>query len=233
MTRDDIKLSAVFLILTLLLSACGGQRASTPPDDWENEVLLASECGLEGMGCCTDEPQCQYEMFCCADPGGSGRSHCAQSCECGTAGGYCCAEGAACGSGLGCSADGTCQICGEKDQPCCAVRTCNGELVCAKDNICEPCGLPGAPCCATGQGCENEDKSGSARTECRDETCVFCGSDGRVACQSEPACASGHLLNGGDCLRCGGRNEPCCGGDSGAVVCTEGLNCKLGFCTDL
>jgi hypothetical protein len=232
--KKDINIFCLFvflLIITPILSACGNKNITI--DNWEEQVLYAKECGMDGLPCCSDkEKKCLYGQECCIDPNNSERNMCADECDCGKEGAFCCSGDNQCGDGLACFA-GYCVECGGISDPCCAGDIkCNNDLICNND-LCVSCGIPGNPCCTTGISCINQEKRNNSRTECRNDLCIYCGSDSQIACQYEPACALGHLLNNDYCLKCGGPNQPCCNDVSGVdYICENSdLVCELGFCT--
>ena len=219
----------VFFICIILLSGC---QIKTPViDDWENEVLLASECGMDGLRCCEDDPQCKYGQSCCVNPSNSLQNYCADDCTLGRLGSYCRIEAPLCDQGLAC-ADNHCHTCGGEDQPCCSGdTTCNNELVCHKDK-CVVCGEPGNPCCLEGIACLDQERPNIGHAECRNEVCVYCGFNGKVSCEIGPACLKNNLYNNGKCLFCGELNKPCCDPKTNDYACNpdQKLKCELGFC---
>ncbi len=231
------------LFLLFFLSACSlpfvkKQEKFVNDEEWKDEVLLAQDCGFDGLRCCDDEEKrCLYGQTCCVDPSNPKINYCADDCSCGKRGAFCCEEGDACEDGLAC-ADNRCVPCGDLDQPCCVdgdVKTCNNDLVCYYDK-CSECGLPGAPCCENDTPCiKPKEKNISARLECRNGLCAYCGAEGRVSCKSEPFCEEGNLLNNDLCLSCGNLNQPCCSTSTfSSYVCnpSENLNCNAGFCSE-
>lgn len=221
------------LMFLLILSGCSfGREDYTVDDNWEDEVLVVSECGFDGLKCCADQEQlCKYGQTCCLDPSNEENNYCADECSCGKRGAFCCDEGSSCESGLSCR-DGKCIPCGEADQACCGEdSTCNNGLVCYYDK-CMECGLPGAPCCANTSPCQASDSDDGSRLECKNNLCAYCGANGRIACPNEPICESGHLLNNFACLSCGGSNQPCCATSTeSSIICKDdNLECNLGFC---
>jgi hypothetical protein len=224
----------LLFILMLAISACSlNKDAKTAEDDWENEILLASECGMDGLRCCAaPEEACRYGQQCCADPLNAKNNFCADSCELGAKHAFCRAEDPKCDDGFACK-DGRCIECGKDQGPCCAGQTaCESGLVCNKE-ICEKCGLPGNVCCADGQACRSDNLRESGRTECRDNSCSFCGFSGSASCLGDPKCNPGNLLNNDSCFMCGGLNQPCCeifGVNIYACDPKAGLICNTGFC---
>jgi hypothetical protein len=208
-------------------------------DDWENDVLLAQDCGMDGLKCCPDrEPSCFYGQQCCTDPNNPERNVCLDDCTCGQKDRFCCLQEPKCKEGLGCSPDGYCVEGGNEDQPCRSRgQKCNDGLICFQEK-CVKCGLPGNPCCESEPVCLDEQVKDSSRTECydngREKICAYCGSDGKIPCQEPPACLPGHILNSGQCWRCGGFNQPCCNQSAGVKYECDpklDLKCELGFCT--
>lgn len=222
--------------LVLINSGCIRQKTITiaEEDEWEEQVLFARECGMDGLPCCDNKDQpCLYAQQCCVDQANPDRNHCKDECDCGVKGAFCCASDPICGDSLACFA-GYCVECGGISDPCCDVgKACNNDLVCDK-KICAICGLPGNPCCTTGIVCKNQEKRDASRTECREGVCIYCGSSGKISCQAEPICALAHLLNNNFCYSCGRANQPCCNKLSGVDYdCDPALElvCELGFCT--
>lgn len=227
---------SIFL-LVITLSGCSLVNQSVNPvDDWENDVILAQNCGQDGLMCCPDkEPACNYGQNCCVDPNDQNNNYCADDCTCGQKETFCCA-GNECDDGLICY-NSYCFSCGDSDEICCANEECNDGLVCHNDK-CVECGLPGNPCCTeTGKNsCAGEKSHGNDRSECLNGLCAYCGFGGHLACQEEPKCNSAHLFNNGQCLSCGGSNQPCCQIDDktkSACKQEQGLVCKLGFCSPI
>ena len=231
------KFKVIFVAsLLLILSGCTlfGQNSNIDSDDWENEILMAQECGLEQLPCCRDqEPICEHGLNCCVDPGNKHNTFCAADCACGIEGNFCCVGEARCEEGLACVGS-RCLECGNMNQPCClSEEQCSGNLLCHHGE-CLRCGVAGNPCCPNETACLDQDRQDRRRTECQNKICVYCGSRNGIACVAEPACADGHLLNNGFCLPCGGANQPCCDELSGAGYDCEtklDLVCELGFCT--
>ncbi|MCU0679642.1 MAG: hypothetical protein MUC28_04335 [Planctomycetes bacterium] len=232
--KPERRLVLLLFIFTLVLAGCAA--GVLEPDEnvaWQNEILLASECGLDGLPCCPDQDQpCLYEQVCCSDPNGSGRNQCREQCSCGGLKEFCCAGEAPCQGDLACR-QGECVPCGGENEPCCDQTVqCRGELICHLDR-CLKCGLPGHPCCPDGQACRAQMDRDLARTECLHGLCAYCGFEGQAACQNPPACNDSHLLNNEKCWQCGGYNQPCCdGAETGGEICDQhsGLVCRLGFC---
>jgi len=219
-----------------LSTGCVKQKTTTiaEEDEWEEEILYARECGMDGLPCCQNSDQpCLYAQQCCVDPNNPDRNHCKDECSCGVKGAFCCGSDPQCGDGLACFA-GYCVECGGISDPCCDTSlACEGDLVCNKE-ICTVCGTPGNPCCTTGIACKNQEKRDHNRTECRSGVCIYCGANSKIACQFEPACVPAHLFNNDFCYPCGGANQPCCNESSGVLYdCDQEkeLVCELGFCT--
>lgn len=221
----------IFLVF-LFSSACslGGPEPDTNVA-WQDEILIASECGLDGLPCCPEKDQpCLYGQVCCVDPNNPGRSKCLEECSCGGFKQFCCATGEACGAGLACRL-GECALCGQEGAACCDDGgECFGQLACHNDR-CAVCGLAGNPCCAQETACAGMGAPDATRTECQNGLCAYCGFEAMIACSGNPACNQSHLLNNNKCLGCGGYNQPCCAGDGeGRERCGTGLFCNLGFC---
>ncbi|MCK5356973.1 MAG: hypothetical protein KAJ48_01145 [Elusimicrobiales bacterium] len=237
--KQGIKIAYLLIFVFsfgLAISGCVKQKTAgvVGDDDWENQVLYARECGMDGLPCCANKDQpCLYTQQCCVDPNNSDRNHCKDECGCGSEGAFCCADDLPCRDGLACFA-GYCVECGGISDPCCDIgQACVGDLVCNKE-ICAVCGLPGNPCCTAGIACKNQEKRDVIRTECRDGVCIYCGSNGKISCQFEPICAPAHLLNNNFCHPCGKANQPCCNESSGVEYDCDlksELICELGFCT--
>lgn len=227
-----LALSAVFV---LGVSGCTfGNDSEAGYNSWERDVLMASECGMDGLPCCKEkEPSCQYGQSCCRDPRNQERTYCADSCECGKKNAFCCEDDPACGYGLAC-ANHRCVDCGGRDEPVCAEEDnrCEDGLVAHKGK-CVECGRAGNPCCRTGAECKDQESINEQHTECRNGVCIECGTHGNPACKHE-GCLDGHLSNGGMCFLCGGLNEACCKDeftDNKGCNPLKGLYCEKGFCS--
>jgi hypothetical protein len=63
-----MKHKIVFLLFIIVfVSGCSFKQAV--PDSWKDEILMAQECGMDGLMCCPDtEPSCQYGQECCVNP---------------------------------------------------------------------------------------------------------------------------------------------------------------------
>lgn len=220
------------LILCLLfLAGCSKQKAENDDTSWEDEVLVAQDCGMDGLQCCTkgDTP-CLYGQNCCVDPNDSKRNACFDECICGVEGRFCCAD-QKCGDGLAC-VQGDCVKCGQNNEACCEGDKCEGGLLCYQGK-CAECGLTGNPCCDKEEACKDQGKSDVLRSECSDGICLLCGSNENRACKTEPNCIAGHLFNNDICYHCGGANQPCCDLKNSKSECSKELNlkCVLGFCS--
>lgn len=241
--RTYLKFSLI-VFLPIFLTGCL-LNSDSNVDEGGPEVLLAQECGLDGLRCCQTQPACAYGQNCCDDPNGSGLNRCADDCGCGGPDQFCCPGSEACRDGFVCL-EGSCTACGGEGEPCCApaggqaggsgpaaaCRNVTGrsrELVCYGGS-CVACGEPGGPCCGQGEKCLGKNQDGEV--ECLSGSCVACGLDGQPACSSGPECAKSHLSSRGSCLRCGAENQPCCRGEDGQQTCEarNGLVCNLGFC---
>jgi len=232
------KLFKIILTFSLILaiSACSIVGDSEEDDDWENEVLLASECGMDGLQCCVaPEEECKYGQECCHDPGNSSLNYCADDCTLGKEKAFCRVDEPACDESLACL-DGRCVECGKEEEPCCyGDLQCNESLVC-NNKTCEQCGIPGNVCCEENLSCLGQNLRERGRTECRgNNICSYCGYGGGVSCKNEPFCNSGHLLNGTTCFQCGDLNQPCCKiNELNVFECNQEeqeLKCDLGFCS--
>jgi hypothetical protein len=222
----------IFLLLILLPGCLLKKDKNISSNDWQNEVLMAQECGLDGLPCCVDKNKpCQYELNCCVNPTDNKQNYCATKCEFGTKDQFCRTSNPFCDEGLSC-AESYCKPCGEKNNVCCTDNKCNNDLVCHQ-NKCVECGIPNNPCCTKGKACQNEEKKNENRSECQNNICILCGTENELACQKEPLCNKGNLLNNNVCYLCGGFNQPCCQkGELNNYECDEsaGLRCDLGFC---
>lgn len=228
------KISNIWFLLVLLfvLSACSFRSSDKTVDNWKDEVLMAGECGEEGLMCCVDQdPACKYGS-CCTDPNDPNKNYCSESCEFGKLDTFCRA-GSDCDSGLACS-NSYCVECGGLNQPCCTDKSCSDTLACFR-GTCVACGVTGNPCCKTEPFCMDSDANKLNRAECKQEICSLCGANGNEPCVVEPKCNDNHLLNNGICYRCGGFNQPCCQNvtpEGTEKYCVEDdLECKLDFCS--
>jgi hypothetical protein len=230
-----MKIKAGFLLLLLFLPTGCLNREPRPDENvrWQDEVILAQDCGMDKLRCCPDrEPPCFYDQICCPDPNDLERNYCADECTYGGEKEFCRAEEVKCDNGLVCYR-GYCVKCGGGQEPCCDDRICNSDLMCYEER-CVQCGLANNPCCNEGLACLNQVSIDNNRTECRDGICIKCGTSGYKTCWGEPKCNLGHLLNNDNCLQCGGYNQPCCNEESGnGYDCNPdlGLKCQLGFCS--
>ncbi len=233
MNYRKLAYTSLLLILLLVLSACSFGGSEEVVDNWEDEILIAGECGEEGLMCCVDQdPVCKYGS-CCVDPNDPTKNYCGESCEFGKLDTFCKA-GNICDEGLACS-ESYCVECGGVDQPCCEEKSCAGALACFR-GTCVECGFTGNPCCLEEPFCIYEEANKNLnRSECRQEICSECGANGNPPCASEPKCNDNHLLNNDRCYRCGGFNQPCCQNvtfEGTEKYCTEeGLRCELDFCS--
>lgn len=211
-------------ILMFILTGCFSRQAQEIAD-WEDEVLIAEECGMDGLSCCAEDPKCKYGQTCCVNPVNNNKTYCAVECVCGELNKFCCSDGLSCGESLICL-DGVCALCGKDGEKCCDSEQCDDDLLCAK-GVCKKCGVEGGVCCAGEVPCvESKEK----RVECVDNICSLCGMPGERSCSEEPFCSSGNLLNNNSCIPCGKTNNPCCNKEVSGYECESGLKCELGFC---
>ncbi|PLX27791.1 hypothetical protein C0583_00950 [Candidatus Parcubacteria bacterium] len=229
-----VSYTSVMLVILLLLGGCSIFANEKDQDlSWKNDVLLAQECGEEGLMCCLEkDPLCKYGD-CCFDPNNPENNICSQSCDYGTLDNFC-REGNDCDASLSCY-ESFCVVCGGLEQPCCADETCSDGGTCFRGE-CVECGVTGNPCCEGEKKCFNQALENSDRAECIDEMCTLCGHDGNIKCQKEPFCNENHLQNNYMCLQCGGFNQPCCReivapGETRKYCLEEDLECKLDFCS--
>lgn len=230
---------SILLLLVFVISGCSnpfGKTSAVNSDDWEKDVLLASDCGQDGLACCAaPKDPCLFGQQCCSDPANPKLNYCSNDCTLGKKNSFCRAEEPKCDTGFACS-DGRCLECGKEKEPCCyGDAKCDSQYVCRNEK-CETCGLPGNTCCSGKEACAGQEKKGEGRTECRsDNLCAFCGNGGLVSCLSSPACNPGNLLNNDTCFKCGELNSPCCQvNDINSFICNpeKNLICELGFCTE-
>lgn len=212
-------LFCLFFILTGCVS-----RQVPEVADWEEEVLIAEECGMDGLSCCMEEPQCKYGQTCCFNPTNGKETYCSDECICGELNKFCC-DDLSCHEGLAC-ANGRCKACGKEGEMCCGNDQCGGDLKCS-NGVCLPCGVSGGLCCEGDDPCS---KAGGERMECYDNICISCGVAGKDPCRAEPFCEKGNLLNNDSCIPCGKTNSPCCDKEVSDHECEDGLKCDLGFC---
>lgn len=227
------KRNALMLALILVFSGCSiNFEKSEEVSDWEDEVLLAQDCGLSGLSCCIDKGDlCKFGQECCFDPNDQNRHRCVDVCACGKKDSYCC-EDNKCDDGLMCS-NGECVECGDADKVCCANDTCNENLLCF-ENKCVECGGMNTPCC-TGENKCDQDSSGKVRVHCKDDVCRNCGRDGFSECLNDNVCDNGFFSTDSLCLQCGGFNQPCCKAlIDGEYECDseKNLSCAYGFCLE-
>ncbi|PLX21008.1 hypothetical protein C0584_04460 [Candidatus Parcubacteria bacterium] len=219
----------ILLLLAFLVSGCS-RNIETSDDNWQDEVLFASECGLDGLQCCQDSgPECIYGQACCVDPNDPKLTYCADECVFGSPNTFCRAEDPKCDEGSVCL-NSYCQKAGGDKQPCYKDGSCNGGSVC--DGVyCVECGLPGNPCCENEvtYKCVSENNFDESRTACFENNCLECGHSSGIACPEDPFCNSGHLNNNNTCLKCGNYNQPCCQ-EGNQCPGSENLSCQSGFC---
>lgn len=226
-----------FLFLILALSGCSIPSFNSVGDRKPVPVMLAQECGMDGLKCCATDPSCSYGQTCCVNPGNASENMCADKCEFGELEQFCTADNQ-CGQGLKC-AGGKCESCGADGQSCCQGQTeqdkCTGKikegsLVCVNE-ICVSCGQPGNPCCANDK-CFKQGEAPSGAVECRQGNCLACGLNSQPICNSDQKCAENLMINENTCVSCGQFNQPCCRGEKGESVCDKKLKlkCELGFC---
>lgn len=229
---SDKKIRFIFcLIILFLFSGCNiSQKNKVKNNNWQNEVLLADECGYDGLKCCTDNPEqlCKYGQNCCFNPQDENDNYCATDCELGKEKSFCRLSAPSCDAGLVCQGD-RCLACGKENQFCCeGSEACAANLFC-HNSKCLTCGQGGHPCCPLAPACPS---FADTRAECYNGTCRACGFSGGPACQDEPFCAAGNLNNNNICYLCGGLNQPCCKDTEAGNVCAggQGLACVSGFC---
>lgn len=233
--RLFLTLNSIFLIL--IFSGCSLPGRNAVSNREPAPILLAQECGMDGLKCCDASPSCSYGQECCVNPADPSENMCADKCEFGKLEQFCTAD-SQCDQSLKCL-NGRCAACGAAGEACCQgqkeIEKCNGKiksgsLVCVNDK-CLACGQPGNPCCG-GDKCFKQDGLGLNRTECRQGNCVACGQNNQPTCESGNKCADNFMVNNERCLGCGQFNQPCCKNDSGQVFCDKKLKlkCELGFC---
>jgi hypothetical protein len=228
------KLNICFLVfLIIVLTGCSKAKPTADKNvGWQDEVLLAVDCGSDGLKCCENtNPTCRFGQQCCSDPQDPKNNFCSDDCSCGKENKFCCATDQKCDSGLACSG-GRCLKCGQEREPCCSADKCEGELVCSGQK-CLKCGIAGNPCCSSEPLCADQNKNDSQRSECQNGLCQICGASGNISCTADPKCNKNHLLNNNICYPCGNFNNPCCDTNSATgYECNPdaGLECKLGFC---
>jgi hypothetical protein len=125
--------------------------SSKSEENWQDDILMAGECGEEGLQCCADmDPACKYGS-CCVDPNNPENNYCSESCDFGKKDTFCRASNE-CDEGTTCS-EGYCRECGGIDQPCCADKKCGDTLACFR-GTCVTCGETGNPCCLSEPYCK-------------------------------------------------------------------------------
>lgn len=221
-----------FLFLILIFSGCSiSQKNSVNDFAWQNEVLLADECGYDGLKCCENAEQpCKYGQSCCVNPKNEENNYCSDTCELGKEKSFCRTVEPDCDFGLVCQSD-RCLTCGNENQFCCqGENECADNLFCFNEK-CVTCGQVGQPCCPGVVPCFTPERV-DTRSECGDGVCRECGFSSGPTCFSEPFCMLGNLSNNNTCYRCGGLNQPCCktGDEAGTCDQKENLECLSGFC---
>lgn len=112
----------------------------------------------------------------------------------------------------------------EKDKPVADPDAWKTEVLWADE-----CGQDGMACCVDqAEQCKYgavccADPNHPERSRCQ-KSCES-GIVGRF-CSSENKCAEGSVCVNGDCAKCGGKDEPCCGSEK----CGDGLICHAGRC---
>ncbi len=193
----------------------------------KTEVLIAQDCGMDGLQCCSAEPKCSFGQECCVDPNNSSKNQCADKCGCGNNDEFCCTNNA-CAPGNAC-VNSKCLTCGGENQPCCK-DSCLGtdkkgnQLACQAGK-CVGCGGVGKPCC--GDKCFGLDLPEKTLAECTNGICHKCGGNQQVACLTGERCVNNYLYSNNNCFKCGEVNEPCCADKK----CSNKTNkCLQGFC---
>lgn len=226
--KTKIIILAIFFVFSL--SACSFDFQKTEEiSDWEDEILMAQECGLEGLSCClNNDSPCEADLQCCFDPNNPTINVCSSDCECGVKDFFCC-ENEKCGDNLSCS-DGYCLECGEKGDLCCDDNDvqCGDGLLCHL-GYCRECGELDSPCCSEEPLCKYSEGKDELRMECFENICKNCGRADFRGCREGSACDEGFFLNNEFCMQCGGYNQPCCAGSCNAEL---DLTCVYGFCVE-
>jgi len=219
-------------IVLLLFSGCNiSQEISDKTKGSQGDVLLADECGFDGLKCCDNpDQQCKYGQMCCVATENNQENYCAEDCELGKEKAFCRQSEPSCDPGLSCR-DKRCLLCGKENQICCSDgKQCDTGFVCGSGK-CQVCGRIGNPCCEGSRQCEQPESKNGIRAECYSDSCRECGFSGGPACQNEPFCEPGNLKNNNFCFLCGGLNQPCCSFDGGSACNQkEALECVSGFC---
>jgi hypothetical protein len=218
-------------VCALFLNACAQDKSSE--DSWKNDVLLANECGSDGLPCCVHSDSfCRYNQQCCYDPSGGGANYCADNCDFGKINQFCRKDEPKCDDEMACYGN-FCKLAGGEGEPCRAQGTpCNDALVCY-NGLCSTCGNSDQPCCQGDIRCFAGKKEAGLRMDCQEGLCKVCGTQGNPACFSAPVCDKGNLLNNGFCFPCGGLHQPCCEKNEKSDSCGDiggELRCNLGFC---
>ena len=77
MRNVNVKQLAIVGLVAILFSGCAKQDNTVKKSDWENDVLWAQDCGMDGLSCCDSETPCFYEQQCCVSPSDPGVNYCA------------------------------------------------------------------------------------------------------------------------------------------------------------
>lgn len=230
--RNKKTILAFIGVGTLLILLAGaiwiyvGQKTFKETKD---DVLIAQDCGMDGLQCCSSEPKCSFGQECCVNPNNQKQNQCADQCGCGQQDQFCCADNQ-CDQGMAC-VDAKCTACGGENQPCCG-DICTGNsksgnsLVCFADQ-CVGCGEIGYPCCGESK-CFGADQPEKTLAECAGGICNACGGNQLGACAGQPRCLTDFLLNNNTCFKCGEINEPCCADKK--CNSKANLKCLQGFC---
>ena len=197
--------SLVLLLVVFVLPGCSlFKQKDLPNSDWQKEVLMAQDCGLEGLSCCKDRAQvCDGGLSCCTNPTGTGENFCSENCDEGTKGKFCRADGQ-CDQGLSCVS-----------------------------NICVECGIVGNPCCEKDK-CKTGESNKSDHAECFDGLCQLCGAAENRACLGEKCLPYNLLNNSTCFSCGGYNQPCCQISTSTEHECDASLKlrCRLGFCNE-
>ena len=241
MILPDIYSMKKFIIIIIALIAIAGllggyyfyfQVYDRKDSGGENDIALGHECGEDGFACCIDQdPQCYHGLACCTNPENQTLTMCSDNCNCGEKGNFCCAGEDKCAQGLSC-VDSVCVACGKEGEPCCGEGICDEQSLACSSGKCVECGKTGNPCCMVDPACDHLDLLDGVKNECSGGYCRACGTADSSFCTKSQECLPGLLKNNGQCIPCGGLDQPCCSPTSEKQECNTdfGLKCVLGFC---
>ena len=70
----------LLFIFLILLTGCSFLPAKKTFVPQTVDVMVAKDCGMDGLKCCATDPQCSYGQQCCVNPRNSQDNYCADKC---------------------------------------------------------------------------------------------------------------------------------------------------------